>query len=157
MRKTQEWLYRPRDVDLPFRAGLRPQIFDWSVGWLVQPAFVVHYRRNTHRLTTHQRGITSFYWMATLSSMDRSLESSAEAIPLATFGPQLDQPRAATIHSGPPASLIRTSKQYIYARGRPDKAPRASYLHSSQHPVLHYTIHGTSSAGLIQHYRGTYR
>jgi hypothetical protein len=27
MRSTQEWPYRPRDVDLRFRAGLRPQIF----------------------------------------------------------------------------------------------------------------------------------
>jgi len=32
MRSTQEWLYRPRDVDLRLCASLHPQVFCWSVG-----------------------------------------------------------------------------------------------------------------------------
>ena len=35
MRSTQEWLYRPRDVDLRFRASLRHQLTLWLAGWLI--------------------------------------------------------------------------------------------------------------------------
>jgi len=67
-----------------------------------------------------------------LPSVNRALHSSAEAMPLAALGSQLDQPWATTIHSGPPASLSRTSKRYIFVHGRPDKALWASSQHSSQ-------------------------
>ena len=124
------------------------------VDWLVQPAFVAHYRMSTHRLTTHQRGVTSFYCTATLPSVDRALHSSAEAMPLAALGPQLDQPRAATIRSGPPASLSHTSNRYIFARGRPAKHREPLLCTAASTPVLHNATHGTSSAGLIQHDHG---
>ena len=104
----------------------------WLVGWLVQPASVAHYR-SIHHLTTRQRGVTTFDYTATLHSVNRALHSSAEAMPLAALGPQLDQPRAAAIHSGPPASLSRTSKLHIAYR-RSDEASRTSSLHRSQHP-----------------------
>ena len=33
MRLTQEWPHRPGDVDLCFRASLRPQLDLWLVVW----------------------------------------------------------------------------------------------------------------------------
>jgi hypothetical protein len=37
MQSTQEWVYRPRDVDLHFRTILRLQLTLWLVGWLRTP------------------------------------------------------------------------------------------------------------------------
>jgi hypothetical protein len=36
----QEWLYRPRDVDLRFRASLRPHFAPWFDGTELSPVFL---------------------------------------------------------------------------------------------------------------------
>ena len=95
---------------------------------------IVNYRRNNFRLPGHAA-------------------STAQSImPLAAH-----QPRAATIHSGPPVSLSRTSKQYILARRRPDKTLRASALHNRQRSSSTSCNSGTNPDGLIQHDHGTCR
>jgi len=47
---------------------------------------------------------------------DQAEHSSADAMLLTALGPQLHQPRAATIHRGPPARFSRASKRYISTR-----------------------------------------
>jgi len=58
MRSAQEWLNRPRDVDLRFRANIRPQIFGWLVGWLVGRIYKVNCGRRGAG-SAHNRNVTT--------------------------------------------------------------------------------------------------
>ena len=115
---------------------------------LLQP--VTHYRRNNVRLPGHAASLTG------PQVMDRALHRSAQQVANSTR-PQMHHPRAATVQSGPPASLSRTSKRYILARPRPDETSSASSLHDRRRSSCTSLNPGTSPAGLIQHDPGTCR
>ena len=69
--------------------------------------------------------------------------------------PGMVKPQAASIHSGPSASLSHSFRPYILGRRRPDEASRACSLQSCQVSSSTSRNPGTRSVGLIQHSRGT--
>jgi hypothetical protein len=84
-----------------------------------QPAFVAHYRRSTHRLTTHQEEVPSCDCMATQPSVDWALRHSAEAMPLSAIQPAWDSvPSADTAASCPDTTHGTITACYIQHGGK---------------------------------------
>jgi hypothetical protein len=155
MRSTQEWPYRPRDVDLRFRAGLHPHIFGWLVGTASIRCLL-------------QKEYTSFDCTSERSNIVWLHGHVAQRGP---GTPQLSQGNAAS--STRPANCISHELlQFTVALRQVSVAhPSGTSLLAADQtkyrepllctaastPVLHHATHGTSSAGLIQHDRGTCR
>jgi len=94
------------------------------------------------RFQTHSNNV---WLLGRAAQRGTATPQPSRAMQLAAPGPQLDQSRAATNHSALPASLSRTSKRYIFARGRPDVQSRASSLYKSQSSSFPRATHCTIS------------